>query len=133
VKRFGPLLYAYRKAAALTQQELAERVGCSKSYISTLERDVPHSGSGGSIRPSEAMVADFARALGIPLDALRLAAGYAPLQSLVDEHADPPAINSYYAGLPPAERKAADEIIYALWLKAQRDQTTHGRKAEDAP
>ena len=51
------ILYC-RKRAGLSQEELAERVGCSRSQLARLE-------SGVSCRPSYQIVADIARALGV--------------------------------------------------------------------
>src|SRR5262249_59547647 len=39
---FGSLLRRHRRAAGLTQQELAERAGISEDTISNIERGVPH-------------------------------------------------------------------------------------------
>ena len=41
-----------------------------------------------------------------------------------------PAHNTYYEGLRPASKTAVDEIIRALWEKDQREDITHGKKAE---
>ena len=76
---FGEWLYRVRKRVGLSQQELADLSGCSKSYISTLERGAVHSGSGGEIRPSEEIVAAIANALNAPINDARLAAGYKTL------------------------------------------------------
>jgi hypothetical protein len=61
--------------------------------------------------------------------------GAAPQQ--FDDQADPqaddsegPVISTYYDGLSPASKTAADQIIRALWEQDQRAETTHGRKAE---
>lgn len=39
----GPALAAMRRRCALTQPDLAGRAGCTKQYISKLERDGSHS------------------------------------------------------------------------------------------
>lgn len=79
-----------RREARLSQQELAERAGCSKSYISTLERGSRHSGSGGVVRPSEVFIDNLARGLGVPRDEARLQAGYAPARGAEAPPAQPP-------------------------------------------
>jgi transcriptional regulator with XRE-family HTH domain len=56
---FGPLLKRYRRAARLTQAQLAERAGFSVDYISKLERGVRE--------PQRATVALLADALGLSI------------------------------------------------------------------
>ena len=56
--QLGLKIAYYRKLRGLTQEELAERVGCSRSQLARLE-------SGVSCRPSYQIVADIARALGV--------------------------------------------------------------------
>lgn len=58
----GERLRAERGKAGLTQQQLAERAGCSKGWISQIES--------GSARVAEPGLRQLADALGIPLDAL---------------------------------------------------------------
>jgi transcriptional regulator with XRE-family HTH domain len=55
---FSTLLWRYRRAADLTQEELAERAGLSVLTISALERGVKH-------RPRKGTVALLAEALGL--------------------------------------------------------------------
>jgi len=57
-RRFGDLLREYRRAAELTQEELAERVGVSPRSISEMER-------GGAHVPRRDTVALLATALGL--------------------------------------------------------------------
>jgi transcriptional regulator with XRE-family HTH domain len=64
---FGPVLFAHREAAALTQEELARRVGITKGYISCLE-------SGKCQPPRVRRVAKFARVLGLSERKLQLLA-----------------------------------------------------------
>lgn len=65
VLSFGDWLREKRRAARLTQDELAELVGCSKTYISSLERDARHTTSGGEVIPSKRMISALAAALKI--------------------------------------------------------------------
>lgn len=76
---FGKWLSEKRMAANLTQPELAKRVGFSASYVSALERDEPNARDGSPRRPRVEKVDKLAKALGVPKDEARLAAGYAPL------------------------------------------------------
>ncbi len=66
----------------ITQQRLADLSDLSKSYVSQLENDRVHSGSGGKIRPTEETVAMLAEALNADENEGRLAAGYAPKQPI---------------------------------------------------
>lgn len=75
---FGRWLFDHRKACGLTQAEVASRAGCSKSYLSMLERDQPHPSSGSEIRPSQRLVDSLAVAVAGPLREARLRAGYSP-------------------------------------------------------
>ena len=61
---FGELLRDHRRAAGLTQEELAERAGVSPRSISELER-------GGAHVPRRDTVALLARALGLRRAAAR--------------------------------------------------------------
>lgn len=55
--RFGSNIRRLRRAAGLTQQELADKVGCTNVAISAFER--------GSSMPSVTSVADIAAGLGV--------------------------------------------------------------------
>lgn len=61
---FGEWLRKYRKEKGLTQDELASASGVSPSYISTIERDQPHTITGGKIRPEREKVLALAKAVG---------------------------------------------------------------------
>lgn len=58
----GKNVSRYRKSAGLTQTQLAERVGCSSAYISSVEC--------GAKSMSTAATLSFAEALGVSCDAL---------------------------------------------------------------
>jgi transcriptional regulator with XRE-family HTH domain len=78
INGFGVWLREKRKARDWTQEELGKKAGISISYVSTLERNQPHSITGTELRPALDKVDAIARALGVPLAEARLAAGYAP-------------------------------------------------------
>lgn len=123
---FGRWLYTRRREAGLSQEVLARRAGCSKNYISRLERAIRHPVTGAPPQPSRKIVEGIALALGVhPAEALR-AAGYLPEVEVEDV----PATWAYYATLSSGRRAVADEVIRSLWLQDQREETTHGRKAE---
>lgn len=50
----------------------------SFSYVSTLERDQPHSTTGKEVKPTREKVLALAKAVGGDIDEALLAAGYAP-------------------------------------------------------
>lgn len=107
----GRRIKAQRKYLGLTQVELGKILGVEDSTISMYETGK------NEIKASE--LPNFAAALSVPVT-------YFYDESEVDA----PSISAYYDGLPPLEREMVDEVIYALYLKHQRDETTHGKKAE---
>lgn len=68
----------HRKRKGLTLNNVAERSGMSFSYVSTLERDQPHSTTGKEVKPTREKVLALAKAVGGDIDEALLAAGYAP-------------------------------------------------------
>ncbi len=77
-ENFGQWLIAKRKDAGFTQGQLAKKAGISTSYVSTLERQQPHSITDAIPQPAIDVVESLAKALGENIDEARLAAGYAP-------------------------------------------------------
>jgi transcriptional regulator with XRE-family HTH domain len=75
---FGQKLKQWREAANISQAELARRVEVSPTYISNLERDFSPTAKGGKPQPSVETCDKIARALGVKVAEVRLAAGYAP-------------------------------------------------------
>lgn len=67
----------WRESAHISQAELSRRTGYSRAYISNLERDFSPTAQGGKPQPSVETCDKIARALGVPLAEVRLAAGYA--------------------------------------------------------
>lgn len=59
---FGENLRKYRKEAGLTQQQLADRIGCTRGLISQYEK--------GITNPSLESVIKIAKALSVKMDAL---------------------------------------------------------------
>lgn len=74
--KFGETLKRWREEADLTQEELAARIGKTKSYISNIERAQPHPQSGAPPKPSLEVIDGLAKALGKTATAVRDAAGY---------------------------------------------------------
>lgn len=109
---FGKWLEAQRKTANLTQGELARRVGCTRAYISSLEREVVESKSGRPIQPSLEIVDSIARSIGIPLPIARKAAGYySPADDASEEEKQ---MLAYYQDLSPEGKSIAAALIQAL-------------------
>lgn len=74
----GQQLAEWRKAARLTQVQLAERCGISANYVSALERDEPNALDGSPRRPRLTKVDRMAKVLRVPVDEMRVNFGYAP-------------------------------------------------------
>jgi transcriptional regulator with XRE-family HTH domain len=128
----------------MTQQELADLAGCSKSYISLLERDGVHSLTGRPVRPepevldriASALSRNYKEALQYSAEA-RLLAGYAPSPAspervpggmpLYEPFAEDGGLNDeflghlgrVYRGLPPG--RARDEWKRKLRAEAEAE------------
>jgi len=82
---FGQKLRALRRAANVTQRELAKRVGVNFSYISKLENDrLPP--------PAADTIVKICKALGVPPDELLAATGKIPSQIQQSISSSPAAI-----------------------------------------
>lgn len=75
MQSFGKWLLEKRKAAKLTQGQLAQKSGISTSYVSTLEREQKHTVTNVTPQPAADVVESIARALGVPVDEARLLGG----------------------------------------------------------
>jgi transcriptional regulator with XRE-family HTH domain len=85
---FGQKLQRWREAAHVSQAELARRMDVSRNYISNLERDFSPTAKGGKPQPSVETCDKIARALGVKIAEVRLAAGYAPPAKSEEESAE---------------------------------------------
>lgn len=74
---FGKKMQRWREAASISQAELARRMDVSRNYVSNLERDFSPTAKGGRPQPSIETCDKIARALGVKVAEVRLAAGYA--------------------------------------------------------
>jgi transcriptional regulator with XRE-family HTH domain len=77
----GRVVRSQRERLRLTQKELAEQVGVSRSAISELE-------AGRIVQPRATVFARLGKALGLPAAALLAAAGYPEAELLLDVEAD---------------------------------------------
>lgn len=78
METFGAWLLRHRKIAGLKQSDIATRAHISVSYVSTLEREQPHSITGEKIMPDRAKVAAIAKAVGGDENEALALCGYAP-------------------------------------------------------
>lgn len=75
---FGKTVHEERKSRGWTQSELAKKSGVSVSYISTIEREQPHSQTGAKLRPEPEVIKGIAKALDLDIDDALIYYGYAP-------------------------------------------------------
>lgn len=145
---FGKWLFEKRKDKhpKMSQEDLAQQAGCSRAYISLLERGEGHPKTGKPIRPEPEMIQRLANALGANYDDALRAAGYLPdsdqgieveLRERVEdgqeyEENDEPTIVAYYDGLPPDDQDVLLATAKALWEKKRKSERVIGRRQEDA-
>jgi len=103
-RALGRLVREQRATLHLTQSELAQRVGVSRSAISELE-------AGRIEQPRATVFARLAAALGLPAAALLAAAGYPASEVLLELEADELAVLA--ASLAPLAGNERD------WLRAR--------------
>lgn len=115
---FGHWLIQKRRAAGLTQRELARRVSISKSYVSALERSESQGATGHPVRPKLEKVDALAEALGVPVSEARLAAGYAP-PDLYTNQIDQRLLN-HFRELPENAQHDVAAMIEGLYRKYKR-------------
>jgi transcriptional regulator with XRE-family HTH domain len=82
---FGEKLLQWREAKGIKQSEFARLLKLSPTYISNLERNNYPNSKDGKGKPSEKVVGKIAKVLSLPLDVVRLAAGYAPTKEEPDQ------------------------------------------------
>jgi len=64
---FGNWLRTKRTLLHISLKELAAQSGCSKNYLSVIERNAPHYRTGTLPNPSNAVFEGIARGLGLPV------------------------------------------------------------------
>lgn len=112
METFGKWLEAHRKHAGLTQKELSIRAGCTRAYISLLERGIVESKTGRPIQPGRDIVDALARALGVPIPVARRAAGYAVVEEMASEVER--YLMEYFRNLSPDGKSIAVVLLKAL-------------------
>lgn len=126
---FGGWLRLKRKESRLTQGELADKVGISTSYVSTLERSQPHGLTNAPPQPAKHVVISLAKALNTDLDEALLAAGYAPISegnSLSLEVGE--GVEIRFQDFVPEEereevRKAVRRIVAGIRAEQEKDRS----------
>lgn len=113
---FGAFLRRWRRSAGLSQPALAKAAGniCTSAYISALERGADKTKGGRPTRPGEDVVEALAKALGVPVNVARKAAGYSALHSEMDMDDDSQAMIAILLELPNATRDDLLAIAQAL-------------------
>lgn len=113
----------------MTAAELARRSGVTKQNIGRILNDTPHPISGALPKVSVETIDKLAKALDVPLDEARLAAGYAP-QTVATRPTTIPelvaALNSLgiempqlYEGLPDPNGEGFQEILERIYLDVE--------------
>lgn len=121
---FAVWLRARMKDLGVGQNELARRTGVTPSAINYyLNGDAR---SRKPVRPEEDKLILIARALKVPLDEARQAAGYAPLEKA--EYPEEARILSFYRELPENVRRMIDIQIEALW-----ENFSEGEEDQEVP
>ena len=133
---FGEWLKEQRLNARLSLEELAERVGCSRNYLSVLERNTPHHKTGALPNPSPEILRGIATGLDIsPRQVFEVyqrqfLTKEGDAEPDFDPNQDDPQVMAYYNALPEPVKDDVKAQLEALYKKHQRSQTTHGKKAE---
>lgn len=136
VMTFGQWLYSARTAAKFSQEELAEAAGCSKNYISALERDLPHHKTGRPSIPTPDLVRSLAIALGKSEEEAILAAYMSDPRADVEGPNREYDVNeeetmlAFYRNAAPEIKRSAMLLLEAGVKYQDRLETTIGRKAE---
>jgi transcriptional regulator with XRE-family HTH domain len=115
---FGHWLIQKRRAAGLTQRELARKVSISKSYVSALERNERQPVTGQPVRPKLEKVDAIAEALGVPVSEARLAAGYAPpdlIANAIDQR-----LLDHFRELPESAKHDVVVMVEGLYRKYKK-------------
>ena len=78
MKTFAKWLLQHRKAAWMTQREVAQKAGCDRAYITLLEGGSVHNKTGKKIKPRPETIMSIAMAVGGDIDEALHLSGSAP-------------------------------------------------------
>ncbi len=115
-KTFGDWLREKRVAARLSLQDLADRIGVSKQRLSDIENKKLRTKGGQLPKLREDKVDELAKALFVPIEEARLAAGLSPHKPN-EQSLQRTQILSYLEELPADQQEAAFVMIEALWRR----------------
>lgn len=85
MNNFGQWLLQHRTEAKMTQGAVAKKAGVSVSYVSTLEREQPHSITGAKLTPEPDKVIALAKAVGGDENEALDLCGYAAKNNILPE------------------------------------------------
>lgn len=133
-QHFGEWVRRWRKAKGLTQQELADMVGKTKSYISNIERNEPNPTTNAPIRPRVEVVDKIGKALSKTAAEAREMAGYgirenagtssgSQLKTAAHSNEAPKDLEElliyYFRALPPEMRPDLIAVAAAYYKQSQ--------------
>lgn len=110
----------------LTIEELATRIGCSKGYLSKIEKASPHSDTGRPPAPTLEFLYNLSQKLGASLATPLVELGYlkkseADKMGTPTGTAHPIKILHYYSQLSEKDQLAAIAMVKSLWESRQRE------------
>lgn len=114
---FGEWLRERLNGRGMNNADLARLTELSPTYIGHLVRDFSPNTKSGRVRPSEETVDSIAKALGVPVDEARLAAGYAAVHETASHDLDGVFVSFDSASELTEEEKS--ELLAAVRLIAQ--------------
>ena len=114
---FGAWVKSHRKMLGLTQTEIAHKAGVSPSYISTIERQQPHTVTGIPVKPEREKVLAIAKAVGGDVNEALVLCGFLP----TDASEIPEAIRIIsFEGLDESD---LDSIVdFIMWKKKNNER-----------
>ena len=113
---FGQWVREARIKSGMSQKTLAHSVGVTDAYISLLEVQGTPTKQGSPIRPSLLLVDGIAWILGVSCEEARLAAGYAPPET-VPSALHELSLMEMFLRLPPHVREDLKAQVEGLYLK----------------
>ena len=134
---FGQWLRKWRKQIGLTQQQLADSVGVTKSHISNIERGKSSSATSAPPKPSLKIIDKIALVLKRPIEEAREVAGYGLGENVTAAPNSLPAAHPttasgysveellllYFRSLPADVQSTTMAYLGSLYLKHQTPET----------
>jgi len=125
-KTFGDWLREKRAAAGLSLQAVADRMTVaghpiSKQRLNDIENNKPRTKGGRPPRPTENQVEAIAKAVFVPIEEARLAAGLSTRHPTANDLKQGRLL-AYFNELPADQQAAALAMIEALWKQQHSRQ-----------